>query len=350
MRPLVSILLPCYNAEKYLAYALESILNQDYNNLQVICINDGSTDRTASILKEYSEADTRIEILNAAQNRGLIESLNAGIELVKGEYFARMDADDYCPPDRIALQVEFMEQHPTFELVSGGYHYFMENNEPLEYVPPVATLSAALQFISLFSTPLTHAAVLGRSRLLKQDYYYDHQFPHSEDYELFSRLALKGLPMANLQRSLYWVRRNSESVSVVHNEIQIDSHLRITARNIDLCYGDHIAFSPNVLKLISNRINQPVNIQEVKDSLRLLDHYFNRQNKSRSFTPQERREIHNYFQLHKVNILIQSNKTNFRQQGIKNSAFFIETIFLLRWAYALAIVRKFIIYINYRLL
>jgi len=349
MRPLVSILLPCYNAEKYLSHALESILNQDYSNLQVICINDGSTDQTLAILKEYSAADTRIEIWDAKRNKGLIETLNTGIKLVRGAYFARMDADDYCPPDRIALQVDFMESHPEFELVSGGYHYFVTNQQALEYVPPVATLPAALQFISLFSTPLTHAAVLGRSTLLQKDYRYDYHYPHSEDYELFSRLALKGLPMANLQCALYWVRLNPESVSVVHNETQIDSHLRITARNIDLCYGDHIEFSPNVLKLISNRINSPVTIREVKDSLRLLDHYFNRQNINRTFTQAEKKEIRNYYYLHKVNILIQSNKTNFRYQGAKNIGFFIETLFLIRWSYALAIIKKFIIYFKYRL-
>lgn len=350
MRPLVSILLPCFNAEKYLSYALESILNQDYNNLQIICVNDGSSDNTLSILKDYSLADTRIEILNHSINQGLIASLNSAIRLVRGEFFARMDADDYCPPDRIAVQVDFMEKHPEFDLVSGGYRYFISNNKPLEYIPPVATLPAALKFISLFSTPLTHAAILGKSSILKTDYSYDKNYPHSEDYELFSKLALNGVPMANLERTLYWVRLNPESVSVIHNETQIDSHLRITTRNIDMCYGDRIVFSPNVLKVISNRINLQVSIIEVRDSLRLLDHYYNRQNNSRLFSKAESLEIRDYYNLHKVNIIIQSNKTNFKIQGLKNLPFFFKSLFLLKWLYAWAICRKFIIYIKYRLL
>lgn len=349
MRPLVSILLPCYNAEKHLAYALESILSQDYNNLQIICINDGSTDSTLTILKDYSTADTRIEILNLEENKGLITALNSGIELVRGTYFARMDADDSCPADRIAVQVDYLEQHPEFDLVSGGYHYFINNDKPLEYVPPVATRTAALKVISLFSTPLNHAAVLGKSSLLKKSYFYDKHFPHSEDYELFSRLALGGMPMANLERSLYWVRLNPESVSIVHNETQIDSHLRTTARNIALLYADQITFSNSILKLISNRINLAVTIKEVQDALRLLDHYFNRANSNVSFTDGDRKQIRQYYHLHKVNILIQSNKTNFKIYGAKNISFFLNTLFFLKWSYAGIIGGKFILYIKYRL-
>jgi glycosyltransferase involved in cell wall biosynthesis len=349
MRPLVSILLPCYNAEKHLAYALESILSQDYNNLQIICINDGSTDSTLTILKDYSTADTRIEILNLEENKGLITALNSGIELVRGTYFARMDADDSCPADRIAVQVDYLEQHPEFDLVSGGYHYFINNDKPLEYVPPVATRAAALKVISLLSTPLNHAAVLGKSSLLKKSYFYDKHFPHSEDYELFSRLALGGMPMANLERSLYWVRLNPESVSIVHNETQIDSHLRTTARNIALLYADQITFSNSILKLISNRINLAVTIKEVQDALRLLDHYFNRANSNVSFTDGDRKQIRQYYHLHKVNILIQSNKTNFKIYGAKNISFFLNTLFFLKWSYAGIIGGKFILYIKYRL-
>lgn len=349
MRPLVSILLPCYNAEKHLAYALESILNQDYNNIQIICINDGSTDSTLTILKEYKTADTRIEILNLEKNKGLITALNAGMDLVRGTYFARMDADDFCPADRIAVQVDYLERHLEFDLVSGGYHYFIDNDKPLEYVPPVATRPAALKVISLFSTPLNHAAVLGKSSLLKKSYVYDKQFPHSEDYELFSRLALEGIPMANLQRSLYWVRLNPESVSIVHNTTQIDSHLRTTARNIALLYADQITFSNSILKLISNRINLAVTLKEVQDALRLLDHYFNRENNNASFTDGDRKQIRQYYLLHKVNILIQSNKTNFKIHGPKNISFFFKTLFFLKWSYAGIIAGKFIIYIKYRL-
>src|SRR4051812_6290358 len=106
MRPLVSIVYPCYNAEKYLSYSLESILNQDYSNLEIICVNDGSTDSTLTMLEDYKSADTRIIIINNPSNLGLIESLNIGLQKANGAFFARMDADDYCPVDRITMQMQ----------------------------------------------------------------------------------------------------------------------------------------------------------------------------------------------------------------------------------------------------
>lgn len=349
MRPLVSILFPCFNAEKYLHVALESILAQDYNNLQIICVNDGSTDATAEILSEFQLADTRVEVVTIEKNKGLINCLNTAISYAKGEFFARMDADDFCPPYRISEQVDFLERHPEFELVSGGYHYFAETGKALEYVPPVATLPQALQFISLFSTPLTHAAVLGRKQILEKGYHYDKDFPHSEDYELFSRLALQNVAMANLDRTLYWVRLNPTSVSVVHNATQIQSHLRITERNINTCFNDHIVISDNVLKLISNRIDKPVSYNELYDSLRLIDHYYNRRKYDVDYPTEVKREIERYLRLHKVNILIQSNKVAFKHKGFKNIYFFISTCSLIRPSYFLVLCKKIIVYLKYRL-
>ncbi len=350
MRPLVSILFPCYNAEKFLYVALESILAQDYSNLQLICVNDGSTDGTAQILEEFKMADTRIEIIHLEKNAGLINCLNTAIKYVRGEFFARMDADDYCPPYRISEQVEFLENNPKFELVSGGYHYFSESGKALEYVEPVATLPEALQFISLFSTPLTHAAVLGRKRLLEKEYYYDNAYPHSEDYELFSRLALKKVAMANLPRTLYWVRLNPGSVSVVYNATQIQSHLHITERNINVCFNDKVIISDNVLKLISNRIDTMVTVVELQDALRLIDHYFNRRKFDCNYSPRVLAEIEHHLRLHKTNIIIQSNKIAFKQHGLKHLGFFLSSCLLLRPSFFMVLVKKVMVYVKYRLI
>lgn len=350
MRPLISILFPCYNAEKYLPYSLESILNQDYTNLQVICINDGSTDGTLRLLQDYCTADTRIEILDLQQNRGLIESLNRGIDLVRGQYFARMDADDYCPPDRISIQMDYIQKHPEFDLVSGGYHYFIQNNRPLEYLPPVALRPAALRFISLFSTPLTHAAVLGKSTLLHGMYWYDKNYPHSEDYELFSRLALEKVPMANIPTSLYWVRLNPDSVSVRHNDQQVRSHLSIAQRNISQHFGPAHHINEALLRVISNRLNHPVSITTMRDGLLLIDRFFDLEIAGEKLSSAEIREIRAYLILHKVNIIIQSNKVNFSALGRRSFPFFLKSLLLLKTSYIRIIWQKFLIYIKFRML
>src|SRR5687768_1212088 len=101
MQPKVSILLPCYNAAKYLRFAIDSIVSQTYRNLEIILINDGSTDNTGKIIDEFASRDSRIVVVNNPVNLGLIKTLNKGITYITGYYTARMDADDISQVDRI---------------------------------------------------------------------------------------------------------------------------------------------------------------------------------------------------------------------------------------------------------
>ena len=350
MRPLVSVIYPCYNAEKYLSHSLESILDQHYSNLEVICFDDGSTDGTLQLLKDFQTADTRISIIRNNSNLGLIESLNQAIAHVKGDFFARMDADDYCPPDRITRQMDFISKFPEYSLVSSGYYYFIENNKHLEQVPPIGTLPGSLRFVSLFSTPLTHASVLGRTSLLRNGQYrYDKQFPHSEDYELFSRLALAGILMGNLKDALYWVRLNPESVSVLFNDVQVKSHLNITKRNL-LNFGiDESRLSPGILKLVSNRINEPANEADLRAALKILKECHRRYLSDNALSRAEKNEIKEYLRLHSVNILIQSNKVGFRFRGKKNLGFFTNTLLMLKPRSFGKIAHKIIVYLKFRI-
>ena len=97
-KPLVSVLIPVYNVEDYLERCLDSVLNQTLTQIEVICVNDGSTDRSPEILKEYQENDSRIVIVNK-QNGGLPSARNAGIEKARGEYVGFVDSDDYVQPN-----------------------------------------------------------------------------------------------------------------------------------------------------------------------------------------------------------------------------------------------------------
>ena len=109
--PLVSVLLPIYNAGPYLAAALESILRQDYRRLEVIAIDDGSSDNSLEILERYRQADSRVSIISR-ENRGLVATLNEGLAVTRGELVARMDADDIAYPWRLSRQVALFEQRP----------------------------------------------------------------------------------------------------------------------------------------------------------------------------------------------------------------------------------------------
>ncbi|MDE3946029.1 glycosyltransferase family 2 protein, partial [Glaesserella parasuis] len=115
--PLVSVIIPCYNAENFVESAVRSIMEQTYSNLEIIVINDCSSDNTGEILKRLAEEDPRIKYIENEQNLKLPKTLNKGINLAKGDYIARMDSDDISLPVRLEKQVEFMLSNKNIDIV-----------------------------------------------------------------------------------------------------------------------------------------------------------------------------------------------------------------------------------------
>lgn len=142
--PLISIALPALNAESTVGDAIASILMQTYGNWELLFIDDGSSDRTVSIARRFTDA--RIKVIADGSNRGLASRLNEAMAKSSGKYFARMDADDICFPNRLRQQVEFLESHPDVDLVGGGAMTFM--------TPGVA--------VGLFPLRETHAEICRR--------------------------------------------------------------------------------------------------------------------------------------------------------------------------------------------
>ncbi|EOY5686655.1 glycosyltransferase family 2 protein [Vibrio cholerae] len=124
--PKVSIILPVFNGQDYLKFALDSILNQSYENYELIIVNDGSTDKSELIIKEYN--DTRIVYIKH-DNCGLSRSLNKAISISKGEYICRMDADDICHKDRLKKQVEILDAKKNLVLVGSNVKYINSNGK-----------------------------------------------------------------------------------------------------------------------------------------------------------------------------------------------------------------------------
>ena len=123
-KPRISVLMTAYNSQQYVAQAMESILNQTFSDFEFIIINDGSTDDTARIIRQYATRDSRIKFIDNKVNKGLISVLNQGLELCKGEYIARMDSDDISIPTRFALQLEYMDAHPDVGVLGGAISRF----------------------------------------------------------------------------------------------------------------------------------------------------------------------------------------------------------------------------------
>lgn len=206
--PEISVIMPVYNAGKFLAAAIESVLKQNYTDFEFIILDDASTDNSLEIISKV--CDPRIVLIANEENLGVARSLNKGIELARGRYIARMDADDISMPNRLARQVRFMQDHPEIG-ISGGWVQMFGNGPPsIARVPSDPEEIAAYM---LFETPMWHVTVIMRRDLIiRHKLRYNPKFSRSEDYDLWTR-AIVHFPLANLNEILVRVREHGGSAT-----------------------------------------------------------------------------------------------------------------------------------------
>ncbi|MES2690509.1 MAG: glycosyltransferase [Bacteroidota bacterium] len=191
--PLISVVMPMHNAGKYLREAAESILNQTYARLEFIIIDDGSTDDGVSIISSLN--DPRIILYSYKQKQGLAKALNKGFELAKGEYIARMDADDICLKNRIEQQVKYMMANPDVGILGTQIIAIGSKARKL----PVT--HKAITWHLLNACPFLHPSVVfKRSTILEHRLFYDPRFDGAEDLELWVR-ASQVTGLANLDKA-----------------------------------------------------------------------------------------------------------------------------------------------------
>ena len=206
--PRVTVLMPIYNAEKYLQAAIDSILSQSFKNFEFLIIDDGSTDRTAQIVQSY--VDDRIRYIAYTVNLGIAHTLNRGLELSEGEYIVRMDSDDTCHRHRIERQVSFMDRHPRIG-ASGTWITFMGDQPGWVDRSPVG--EKVVNAYLLLDNPMFHPSVILRRRMFHDHHLcYDPAFSRTEDYDLWSRAAAS-FPLDNLPEPLLKFRCHSASVT-----------------------------------------------------------------------------------------------------------------------------------------
>ena len=201
MTPVVSILMPVYKTAPYLREAVDSILSQSFTDFELIVLNDCSPDDAEEILDTYS--DPRIVRYKGEKNVGLSNILNVGIGMAQGKYVARMDSDDVSLPDRLRIQVDYLESHPEIDLVSSGMKLFGAKEEVWmrEQNPDKVKIEA------LFHSPILHASSLWRRvRFEDNGLRFRQEMVPSEDYDLWTRALVKGLKLANLRQVLYKYR------------------------------------------------------------------------------------------------------------------------------------------------
>lgn len=210
--PLVSVLMPAYNSEKYIAQSIQSILNQTFKDFELCIINDGSTDGTSAVIDSFD--DPRIIKTHRAQNCGLVATRNALIDQARGKYIAYLDNDDVAFPDRLQKQFIFLEAGVA-DVCSGAYQTFNEETgERKNSKEPYS--DADIKALITVYCPLCNPAVMGRAEIFKRFKYHPGN-DHAEDYSLWQEIALAGYRMANLKDKLITYRIHPKQISQVAN-------------------------------------------------------------------------------------------------------------------------------------
>lgn len=221
---LISVVMPVYNAEKYLDEAIQSILTQTYNNFEFIIINDGSTDKSLEIIEKYKNQDERI-ILISRENKGLIYSLNEGINKSKGKYIARMDADDISLPERFQKQIIFMEANSEIGVCGTWLEVFGEGRKTTFWKIPLINKELKLKLI--FSVPFAHPSIIMRKEIIdKYGLRYKEQYKNAEDYKFWLDFS-KHTKFANISQVLLRYRYLETSVSRIADSAVDNSRYKI---------------------------------------------------------------------------------------------------------------------------
>lgn len=190
--PRVSIVIPVYNAMPYLVESIESSLSQDYTNFELVCIDDGSTDTSLSVLNEIAARDNRLRVISRP-NTGIVGALNDGISQAQGAYIMRMDADDLSLPTRMSRQVEYLEEHPECALVGCNALMIDEAGSPITTkLSPQTHDKIEECLLQLGESAILHPAIMIRKDKLLEVGGYREQYKYVEDYDLYLRLAEVG--------------------------------------------------------------------------------------------------------------------------------------------------------------
>ena len=224
--PRISVVMPVYNAEKYLSDAISSILQQTFNDFELIVIDDGSNDRSPGIIEAFAKKDRRL-VVHRQKNSGLIASLNRACSLARGTFIARMDADDVSLPYRFERQVDFLEKHPDIGLLGTWIQDIGPAGQPGP-IWPLPTTPDSIRWFLMFGNCIAHPSIMARRELI-QGLRYRNEARHVEDYDLWIRMSAVSR-LANLPEVLLKYRVVGQSVSSRNLSEQQEQATRLRSR------------------------------------------------------------------------------------------------------------------------
>jgi glycosyltransferase involved in cell wall biosynthesis len=229
LRPKVSVFMPVYNAENYLNESIDSILTQSFEDFEFVIVNDGSTDRSADVIKSYS--DKRIRFIENPKNLGLIASLNIGLDICKGDYIVRMDQDDFSLPQRIEKQVLFMDENPEYGLIGCWFEDFGENIE--SKVIRYSGDDTYIRIRHLYQTHIAHpTAVLRKAVIDEHNLRFDPEYVHGEDYAFWVHMSAF-CKLSNYPEMLVRKRDHPGNISNRYAQIQQNTCARVKQKQFE---------------------------------------------------------------------------------------------------------------------
>jgi glycosyltransferase involved in cell wall biosynthesis len=229
MPPEISVILPVYNGQQFIRSSIESILNQTFGNFELIIINDGSTDQTAELLKIFN--DPRLTIIDNVINQGLIYSLNIGLQNTRGDFIARMDADDISEPLRFQKQYEFLKQNPKVGIVGSQVRFFDCELKKEIFFKDYPQSHGEIAWGMIFNCCIAHPSIMAKKEVFENNGSYMQGWDTVEDYELWTRL-IPTTQFANLNEPLLNYRVHNQSISRQKKEFQRKQTLAVRARYI----------------------------------------------------------------------------------------------------------------------
>jgi len=255
----VSVLMPAYNAEKYISEAIDSIIGQSFHDWELIIVNDGSSDRTGEIILSYS--DKRIKYLKNDGNKGIIYSRKLMINEATGEYLAFIDSDDTALPGRLQKQALFLDNNPDYVLC-GTWGTLIDGNSTKIKSIKLVTEHDEIRSSLLFSNTFIQSSIMIRRSVFENESYSD-EFPVAEDYDLWCRLS-RTAKLKNLPECLCNYRSHQSNISGEKKE-QMDTLVKkIMKRELSLNLG-------------INATNEEINIHAAlrdKDAYNIPDNLF----------------------------------------------------------------------------
>ena len=231
---MISVILPVYNSEKYVKLAIESVLNQTYQNFELIIINDASTDNSWEVVKTFH--DPRIILLENEVNLGTAATANRGIQVARGDFIARMDSDDISFPDRFEKQIAFFTSHPKVGILGGPFQEIAADGTKVR-TPSVRLQEPYLiKFWLLIENVMNHPTIMIRKKVLDILGGYNPNLRASEDFDLWTRLAAV-TEFSNLSDPLIYYRSYSENTSHILSGTLYENHIKICQREVEKLTG-----------------------------------------------------------------------------------------------------------------